>query len=195
MGAFVISPLPSVLSEELPTAGPLGSMGITPLPRYYGPSRHPLAFRRLPGCSGYAAYLAPPISRRGEEGFSSCSTCPCHRAVAITPPKGPPHRPEFRRSLLPSPCICGLGLGFFKLSRPPLRSLSLRPGDSLTILMMALPMGFKALISLLSAILLQGLWSFPWRACLAAPAGHRSLGWTHKCPFVPTMSTCSTRAT
>ncbi len=30
---------------------------------------------------------APAISRRDEEGFSSCSACPCHRAVASTPPK------------------------------------------------------------------------------------------------------------
>ena len=37
--------------------------------------------------TGYRAYLAPAISRRGEEGFSSCSACPCHRAVATTPPK------------------------------------------------------------------------------------------------------------
>src|SRR5208283_1148568 len=27
------------------------------------------------------------ISPRDEEGFSSCSACPCHRAVASTPPK------------------------------------------------------------------------------------------------------------
>ena len=25
--------------------------------------------------------------RRGEEGFSSCLTCPCHHAVATTPPE------------------------------------------------------------------------------------------------------------
>ena len=52
--------------------------------------------RKLPICcqatndpvnTGYRAYLAPAISRRGEEGFSSCSACPCHRAVATTPPK------------------------------------------------------------------------------------------------------------
>ena len=30
---------------------------------------------------------APAISPRDEEGFSSCSACPCHRAVASTPPK------------------------------------------------------------------------------------------------------------
>ena len=68
-------------------AGPLRSADITPLHRYYGPSRHPLAFGRLPGFAGYTAYPAPTISRRDEEGFSSCLACPCHRAVASTPPK------------------------------------------------------------------------------------------------------------
>src|SRR5450755_2718878 len=54
---------------------------------HYGPSRHPLVFGRLPGFAGYTAYLAPTISRRDEEGFSSCLACPCHRAVASTPPR------------------------------------------------------------------------------------------------------------
>ena len=66
-------------------AGPLRSTDITPLPRYSGPSRHPLVFGRLPGVAGYTAYLAPAISRRDEEGFSSCSACPCPRAVAFHP--------------------------------------------------------------------------------------------------------------
>ena len=68
-------------------AGPLRSTGVIPLHRYYGPVRHPLAFDRFPGVAGYAIYLGPAISRRGEEGFSSCSACPCHRAVASTPPR------------------------------------------------------------------------------------------------------------
>ena len=68
-------------------AGPHRSADITPLHRYYGPSRHPLVFDRLPGFAGYTAYLAPTISRRDEEGFSSCLACPCHRAVASTPPR------------------------------------------------------------------------------------------------------------
>src|SRR5664280_2969987 len=29
----------------------------------------------------------PAISRRDEEGFSSCLACPCHRAVASPPPR------------------------------------------------------------------------------------------------------------
>src|SRR5215469_2363602 len=73
--------------ETSQMAGPLGSTDITPLPRYCGPSRHPLVFGRLPGVAGYTAYLAPAISRRDEEGFSSYSACPCHRAVASTPPR------------------------------------------------------------------------------------------------------------
>ena len=58
---------------------------ITPLRRYRGPLRHPLAFRPFPSCRGYRAYLAPPLSRRGEESFSSCSTRPGHRAAANHP--------------------------------------------------------------------------------------------------------------
>jgi hypothetical protein len=53
----------------------------------YGPIRHPLAFSPLPGFAGTRTYLAPAISRRSKEGFSSCLACPCHCAVASTPPK------------------------------------------------------------------------------------------------------------
>src|SRR6516225_11852680 len=73
--------------EILQMAGPLRSTDIAPLHCYCGPGRHPLAFGRFPGLAGYTTYLAPPISRRDEEGFSSCSACPCHRAVASTPPR------------------------------------------------------------------------------------------------------------
>ena len=87
MDAFVISSLPPRLKETLQTEGPLCSAGVTPLPRSYGPIRHPLAFDRLPRFAGYTIYLPPVISRRDEEGFSSYSVCPCHRAVAFTPPR------------------------------------------------------------------------------------------------------------
>jgi len=87
MDAFVISSLLSRLMETLQTAGPPRSMGVTPLHRYYGPDRHPLAFDRLLGWSGYTIYLAPMISHRDEEGFASYVACPCHRAVASTPPR------------------------------------------------------------------------------------------------------------
>src|SRR5262249_14648462 len=91
MGVFIIPPLPPLLSEELRTAGPLRSTGVTPLPRYYGPLRHPLVVGRLPGGAGYTAYPASALSGRDEEGFSSCSMGPCCRAVA-TPPAGATRR-------------------------------------------------------------------------------------------------------
>jgi hypothetical protein len=53
-------------------AGPLRSTEVTPLRRYCGPGRHLLIFSRFPGVAGYTAYLAPAISLRDEEGFSSC---------------------------------------------------------------------------------------------------------------------------
>jgi len=72
-------------SEELRTAGPLRSTGVTPLRRYCGPLRHPLVVSRLPGVAGYTAYPASALSGRDEEGFSSCSLCPGRRAVANHP--------------------------------------------------------------------------------------------------------------
>jgi len=49
MGAFVNSPLPPVPAPSSCAARPLRSADVTPLPRYYEPSRHRLAFGRLPG--------------------------------------------------------------------------------------------------------------------------------------------------
>jgi hypothetical protein len=85
MGAFLRAPLPPVLVEELRAAGFLCSTGITPLPRYYEPIRHPLVVGRLPGGAGYTAYPASALSGRDEEGFSSCLMCPGRRAVANHP--------------------------------------------------------------------------------------------------------------
>ena len=87
MDAFVISSLPSRLKETLQAAGSLRSTGVTPLPRSYRPDRHPHAFGRFPGFAGYTTYLAPVISHPGREGFTIHSVCPCHRAVASTPPR------------------------------------------------------------------------------------------------------------
>ena len=87
MGVFIISPLPPLLTKKPCAAGPLHSTGVTPLQCYYRPSRHRLVFDRFPGAAGYTTYLAPPISRWDEDGFSSCLACPCHRATPTTPPE------------------------------------------------------------------------------------------------------------
>ena len=59
-GVVVMPPLPPMLPEELQTAGPLRSTGITPLRRYYGPVRLPLAFGRFPG----VPVIRPTLLRR-----------------------------------------------------------------------------------------------------------------------------------
>ena len=54
--------------------------------------------------------FAPPISRRGEEGFSSCLARPRHRAVATTPPECHSASASLRYAMPPSSYGNGLGL-------------------------------------------------------------------------------------
>ena len=75
-------------------------------------SRHRLVFGRFPGISGYTTYLAPPLSRRDEDGFSSCLTCPCHRAASTTPPERTVASVSLRPFVLPSPVGRWLGLRY-----------------------------------------------------------------------------------
>ena len=60
------------------------------------------------------------------------------------------------KSMLPSPGDSGLGLQNSIFSRPPLGSLTLRPGDSLTILKMAVSIGFISFVSSTNAIQATG---------------------------------------
>ena len=113
MDAFIISSVPSRLKETLQTAGPPRSTGVTPLPRYYGPIRHPLAFDRLPGLAGYTIYLAPVISHPGRGGLHqllSASLSPCcrfHPAEVKVP-----HRSDFGTPCCLRPCVASSALGF-----------------------------------------------------------------------------------
>jgi hypothetical protein len=150
-----------MLAKESCAAGPLRSTGVTPLHSYYGPSRHRLVFGRFPGTAGYTAYLAPPISRWDEDGFSSCSACPCHRATPTTPPERHVASVRLRRAVLPSSPTSGLGLRSLFVTGPPVGSLSLRPGDSLTIPRMALSIGFMNFVSSTHAIQATGRWFLP----------------------------------
>jgi hypothetical protein len=86
------------VDSDIGAARLLCSTGIAPLRRYYEPSRRRLVFGRFPGRPGYTAYLAPPSSRRDEDGFSSCSTCPCHRAA--------PNHPAGAAGCLGQPTAC-----------------------------------------------------------------------------------------
>src|SRR4249920_2371402 len=74
--------LASRIAGRVQTAGPLRSAGVTPLHRYFGPVRHPLAFGRFPGVAGYTAYLAPTCFSPGRGGLLqllSTSLPPCRR--------------------------------------------------------------------------------------------------------------------
>src|SRR6516164_11706161 len=88
MGAFIISPLPSVSIQASYAARPLRSTDVTPLHCYYEPSRRPLVVHPFPG---WVRLSDVPCFRRflsrDEDGFSSCSVCPCDRAVSTTPPE------------------------------------------------------------------------------------------------------------
>ena len=137
------------------------------------PSRLPPTSR----CRRLYGFPAPPLSRRDEEGLSSCLACPGHRAVALTPPEWPAASVSLRRSMLSSPYGSELDLWCFRLSRPNLRLLSLRPDDLLTIQEMALSIGFRNSVSLLSAIQATRLLTFA--SVGLSPTEHSSLSWTH----------------
>ena len=62
-------------------------------------------------------------------------------------------------------------------------SLTLRPGDSLTIPKMALSIGFKNSVSLLPAI--QATGPLTLTPVGLSPTEHASLCWTHSLPKTP----------
>jgi len=100
-----------MLTQTCCAVRPLRSAGITLLLRYCGPSRHRLVFE-LPSrffrlCN---STLLRRLPRRDEDGFSSCSACPCPRAAPTTPPECLAASVSLRRSMLPSPRTSGLGL-------------------------------------------------------------------------------------
>jgi hypothetical protein len=79
--------------------------------------------------------------------------------------------------MLPSPVGRGLGLRNHFLSRPPLGSLALRPGDSLTIPKMALSVGFIRFVSSTDATRATGLLTLTLVGLI--PTEHVCLVWTH----------------
>ena len=99
---------------------------------------------------------APSISRRDEEDFSSCLAHPCHRAAANTPPECLTASVSCGDPCCLRPFGAGSAPGAFGFSRPPMRSLSLRPDDSLTIPKMALSIGFIRFVSSANAIQATG---------------------------------------
>ena len=81
--------LPPMLSEPSQAVGPLCSTGITRLPRYCGPIRHPLAFGPLPGVT----VIGPTLLRRFRAGARRASPVAWHVLVIV--PSLPPRRTEY----------------------------------------------------------------------------------------------------
>jgi hypothetical protein len=77
---------PRILLKECRTAGSLCSTGVTPLPRYYGPVRHPSRLRPT-SLSVIGLTSLHGISPVGGRDFSSCPVTLCSRAAAFTPPR------------------------------------------------------------------------------------------------------------
>jgi len=124
--------------------GPLAPRALSRFLATTSPSATVSSSADFPVETGYTTYPAPPISRWDEDGFSSCSAHPCHRAAPTTPPERIDTSVRVRRSMMPSPHPRQLGLRSYFFSGPPMGSLALRPGDSLTIPRMALSVGFRA---------------------------------------------------
>ncbi len=78
-----------------------------------GPTATVSSSADFPGDAGYTTYPAPPISRRDEDGFSSCTAHPCHRATPTTPPERIDASVRIRRPILPSSRTRRLGLRIF----------------------------------------------------------------------------------
>ena len=78
---------PRALPRFIATAGPSAT---------FSPSTD---FPALPVIRFPALWISP----RDEEGFSSCLTCPCHRAVANAPPECLAASVSLRRCMLPPP--------------------------------------------------------------------------------------------
>jgi hypothetical protein len=130
--------------QTAPEVRPLPSTGVTRLPRYYEPVRHP----RRPGLSLAGIRLA--VTRRHRWGFPCSVFLLCLRAVALTP-VGP-----LGAYIVRYPSDIGLPqsatgsaptLGFSRFAQ---RSLTLRPTDSQ---------------SRLSDPLHQRLWQFRYLHC------------------------------
>ena len=81
LDAFIISSLPHCLDQDFLCSKAPSLHGRCPLHRYYGPSRHPLAFHRLPGCRqlyGLTCSVDFSTGRGGLLQLLSMPLSPCH---------------------------------------------------------------------------------------------------------------------
>ena len=128
--------------------------------------------------------IRPTLLRRFLDGTRTASPVARHVLVTVLPL--PPRRSDLpHQSDCDTPCCLrpkaeGSASGAYFLSRPPVGSLALRPGDSLTIPKMALSIGFISFVSSTDAIQATGLLTLT--PVGLTPTEHASLRWTHSLP-------------
>ncbi len=127
------------------------------------------------------------LLRRFLDGARTASPVARHALVTVLPL--PPRRSDVpRQSDCDTPCCLrpeeeGSASGVCFLSRPPMGSLSLRPGDSPTIPKTALSVGFTRFVSSTDAT--QATGSLTLTPVGLTPTEHASLSWTHSLPNNP----------
>ena len=152
------------LDDRLSAVGSLRSTGIAPRHHYYGPIRHPLV---VPSVSREHRLYDGPNSKGFLPGTRRASPVAWCVLVSVLPVTTPPTCPDatasLRQSILPSPPTMRLGHRTLRFTRQPLRSLALRPGDSLAIHKMTLSIGFSSVGFPPGCYPSYGLWLLPRR--------------------------------
>jgi len=136
------APLPPVLSEEHEQSGPLAPAACPAFLATADPSATLSSSAHFPGALVIGRTWLPDFAggRGGLLQLLSASWSPCCRSHPAGVARRDSQPATGHTAFTPD---YGLGLRSFALSRLPLRSLSLRPGDSLAIPKMAVSMGFR----------------------------------------------------
>ena len=138
MGAFVIHPSLPFCQSHYQQQGPFAPRPLQPLPRYYWPVRHPLAFLPFPGVAGYRSDLLQRFLAGARRASPVCLMRPCHRAVANTPHKVVHRLSQFAACHAAFTQLRGIRPLARYFSRLLCVHCSLRPDGLLTTLKMAL---------------------------------------------------------
>ena len=156
-----------MLTKKYRQQGPFAPLALPGFTATYGPIRHPHASVPLPGVVGYRNGLAPSISPRGVEGFSSCFTCPYHRATVGHPAGVDSRISQIRQPMLPSPKQRELDLQISSISGPHYVHLRCGPVTRSPLRGAALSMSFKCLVSRTPVIQATEVWLLPRQALLS----------------------------
>ena len=167
--------------------GPLAPRALPRFPATTDPAATVSPSADFPG----APVIRPTLLHRFLDGTRTAS--PVARRILVTVLSLQPRRsvltlqPACGKTCCLRPDREGSTSGVSSLTRPPVGSLALRPGDSLTVPKTALSIGFISFVSSTDAIQATGLLALAPVGLI--PTEHASLSWTHSIPI--TRSRCS----